>query len=424
MKSGDDGGKAGATAHPGKEMPGMTMQKQVVRGAVIALAALSMCAARAGGSYDTGATDTTIKLGQTMPYSGPASAYSAMARAEIAYFKMINDKGGINGRKIELVSMDDGYSPSKTVEQTRRLVESEEVLAMFSSLGTAPNIAVQKYLNIKKVPQLFPSSGASRWNDPKHFPWTSGSQPTYKTEGRVYAHWILANKPDAKIAVITPNEDAGRDYLAGFKEGLGEHVKQIVSEAVYESTDPTVDSQIVQFKSSGADVLFNECTPKFAAQAIKKAGELGWKPLIILPAVSNSVGSVLTPAGLENSVGIVTGAFMKDPGDPRWADDPGMKEWREWMKTYNAGADPTDIFNVTGYTMAQMMELVLQRAGNDLTRANLMKQVQSFSNVELPMLLPGIRLNTREDQVIPITQLQMARFNGKSWELFGDVLGE
>ena len=424
MTGDDRGDRADDIALSGKETPGMAMRKLFVRGAMVLLVAVSATSVRAGGSYDTGANDTTIKLGQTMPYSGPASAYSAIGRAEAAYFKMVNEKGGINGRKVDLVSMDDAYSPSKTVEQTRRLVESDEVFAMFSSLGTAPNIAVQKYLNIKKVPQLFPSSGASRWNDPTHFPWSTGSQPTYKTEGRIYAKWILANKPDAKIAVITPNEDAGRDYLAGFKEGLGDHVKQILSEAVYETSDPTVDSQIVQFKTAGADVLFNECTPKFAAQAIKKAAELGWKPLIILPAVSNSVGSVLTPAGLDNSVGIVTGAFLKDPGDPHWADDPGTKAWREWMKTYNSGADPADIFNVTGYTMAQMMELVLLRAGNDLTRANVMKQEQSFKDVELPMLLPGIKLNTSADQVTPIRQLQMARFNGKSWELFGDVLGE
>ncbi|MCK1739459.1 ABC transporter substrate-binding protein [Bradyrhizobium sp. 139] len=401
-------------------MPG----KQLIHGAVALLAVLGAASAAIAGTYDTGATDTSIKLGQTMPYSGPASAYSAIGRAEAAYFKMVNEKGGINGRKVDLISMDDAYSPSKTVEQMRRLTESDEVLAMFSMLGTAPNIAAQRYLNAKKIPQLFPSSGASRWNDPQHFPWTTGSQPTYKTEGRIYAKWILANKPNAKIAVITPNEDAGKDYLAGFKEGLGEHVGQIVSEAVYETSDPTVDSQIVKFKAAGADVLFDECTPKFAAQAIKKAAELGWKPQIILPAVSNSVGSVLTPAGLDNAIGIVTGAFQKDPGDPRWADDPGMKAWRDWMKTYNSSADPADIFNVTGYTMAQMMELVLHRAGNDLTRANLMKQTQSFKDVELPMLLPGIKLNTSAEQVTPIRQLQMARFNGKSWELFGDVLGE
>ncbi|WP_431201526.1 ABC transporter substrate-binding protein [Bradyrhizobium betae] len=404
-------------------MPGMP-GKQLIRGAIALIAVLAAATAATAGNYDTGATDTTIKLGQTMPYSGPASAYSAIGRAEIAYFKMLNDKGGINGRKVELLSMDDAYSPAKTVEQVRRLAESDEVFAMFSMLGTGPNIAAQKYLNAKKIPQLFPSSGASRWNDPQHFPWTTGSQPTYRTEGRIYAKWILANKPGAKIAVITPNEDPGRDYLAGFKEGLGEHVNQIVAEATYETSDPTVDSQIVKFKAAGADVVFNECTPKFAAQAIKKIAELGWKPQIILPAVSNSVGSVLTPAGLDNAVGIVTGAFQKDPGDPRWENDAGMKAWREWMKTYNSGADPADIFNVTGYTMAQMMELVLQRAGNDLTRANLMKQTQSFKDVELPMLLPGIRLNTSAEQVTPIRQLQMARFNGKSWELFGDVLGE
>ncbi|KPF89136.1 branched-chain amino acid ABC transporter substrate-binding protein [Rhodopseudomonas sp. AAP120] len=381
-------------------------------------------AAQAGGSYDPGASDSAIKLGQTMPYSGPASAYSVIGRAEAAYFKMLNEKGGINGRRIELLSMDDAYSPSKTVEQVRRLVESDEVLALFSNLGTGPNIAVQKYLNVKKVPQLFPYSGASRWNDAAHFPWSTGSQPTYKTEGKIYAKWILANKPNAKIAVITPAEEAGRDYLAGFKEGLGEHVDQIVSEAVYESTDPTVDSQIVKFKAAGADVLFNECTPKFAAQVIKKAAELGWKPQIILPAVSNSVGSVLKPAGLENAVGIVTGAYLKDPGDPRWANDPGMQQWRDWMQTYNPGADPADIFNVSGYTFAQMMELLLKRAGDDLTRANLMKQAESLHDVEMPMLLPGIKLQMSPDQRIPIRQLQMARFNGTSWELFGDVLSE
>ena len=396
----------------------------MVRAAVALLIASWTGSAANAGNYDTGATDTTIKLGQTMPYSGPASAYSVIGRAEVAYFKMLNEKGGINGRKVELLSMDDAYSPPKTVEQVRRLVESDEVFAMFSMLGTSPNIAAQKYLNTKKIPQLFPSSGASRWNDPQHFPWTTGSQPTYRTEGRIYARWILANKPNARIAVITPNEDPGRDYLAGFKEGLGEHIDQIVSEATYETSDTTVDSQIVKFKAAGADVVFNECTPKFAAQAIRKIAELGWRPQIILPAVSNSVGSVLTPAGLENAVGIVTGAFLKDPGDPRWENDAGMKAWRAWMKTYNSGADPTDIFNVTGYTMAQMMELVLQRAGDDLTRVNLMKQTQTFKDVELPMLLPGIRLNTSAEQVTPIRQLQMARFNGKSWELFGDVLGD
>jgi branched-chain amino acid transport system substrate-binding protein len=392
--------------------------------AASAILLASASSVQAGGSYDVGATDHSIRLGQTMPFSGPASAYAAIGKAESAYFEMINSKGGINGRRVELISRDDAYSPPKTVEQVRRLVESDEVLAMFSILGTGPNIAVQKYLNAKKVPQLLPSSGASRWNDPGKFPWTTGAQPTYRTEGQIYANWIIANKPDAKIAVITPNEDAGRDYLAGFKEGLGEHVKQIVAEAVYESSDATIDSQIVTFKAAGADVIFNECTPKFAAQAIRKIAELGWKPQIILPTVSNSVGAVLIPAGLENSIGIVTGAYLKDPSDPHWADNQGMKDWKEWMQHYNKGADPSDSLYVNGYTMAQMMELILRRAGDDLTRANIMRQAQSFKDVELPMLLPGIKLNTSATRVTPITQLQMARFDGKSWVVFGDVLGE
>jgi branched-chain amino acid transport system substrate-binding protein len=403
------------------------MEDTVRKLAILATSGLllsSASALHAGGTYDLGATDQTIKLGQTMPFSGPASAYSAIGKAESAYFEMINSRGGINGRRIELISRDDAYSPPKTVEQVRRLVESDEVFAMFSILGTGPNIAVQKYLNAKKVPQLFPSSGASRWNDPSKFPWTTGAQPTYRTEGQIYANWILTNKPDAKIAVITPNEDAGRDYLAGFKEGLGEHVTQIVAEAVYESSDPTIDSQIVKFKAAGADVVFNECTPKFAAQTIRKIAELGWKPQIILPTVSNSVGAVLIPAGLDNSIGIITGAYLKDPSDPHWADDEGMKDWKHWMQSYNKGADPADGLYVSGYTLAQMMELVLRKAGDDLTRANIMRQLQSLKDVELPMLLPGIRLNTSATRVTPITQLQMARFDGKSWVVFGDVLGE
>ncbi|MET4736677.1 branched-chain amino acid transport system substrate-binding protein [Bradyrhizobium japonicum] len=402
----------------------MAMKAYITAVAFSVLGFFAGTTAEAGGSYDTGASDTSIKLGQTMPYSGPASAYSAVGRAEEAYFRMLNAKSGVNGRKVELISLDDGYSPPKTVEQVRRLAESEEVFALFSILGTAPNIAVQKYLNAKKIPQLFPSSGASRWNDVKKFPWTTGSLPTYRTEGRIYAKWIVTTKPDAKIAVITPNDDSGRDYLAGFKEGLGERVNQIVAEAVYETTDPTIESQIVKFKTAGADVLFNECTPKFAAQTIRRAAELGWKPQMILPSVSNSVGAVLTPAGLENSIGIVTGTYLKDPTDPRWADDKGMTEWRNWMKTYNPSADPADTLNVLGYTLAQMMEIVLRQAGDDLTRSNLMRQAQSLDQVELPMLLPGITLNTSQEQVTPIKQLQMARFDGKSWVLFGDVINE
>jgi branched-chain amino acid transport system substrate-binding protein len=370
-----------------------------------------------------GAADSTIKIGNTAPYSGPASAYGTIARAEGAYFQMLNDQGGIDGRKIDFMTLDDGYSPPKTVEQTRRLVEQDEVLAMFSSVGTAPNISVQKYLNIKKVPQLFVSSGATRWNDPAHFPWTVGLNPTYELEGRVYAQYILKTKPNAKIAIITPNEDAGKDYLRGFKEGLGEHVDQLVAQTTYLTTDPTIDSQIVLMQTSGADVFFAEATPKFAAQAIKKVGAMGWKPLIILPSVSNSFSAVLEPAGLENAVGVVTGLYLKDPNDVRWADDPGLKEWLAWMKKYQPNASTGDLFNVQGYTAAQVMENVLKNCKDDLSRENILKQAANLNGLALPMLLPGIKITTEPNNVTPIRQVQMARFDGKSWVLFGDVLG-
>jgi branched-chain amino acid transport system substrate-binding protein len=371
-----------------------------------------------------GAADNTIKLGNTAPYSGPASAYGTVARAEAAYFQMINDQGGVNGRKIDFQSLDDAYSPSKTVEQTRRLVEQDDVLALFSSVGTAPNIAVQKYLNIKHVPQLFVSSGATRWNDPKQFPWTVGFNPTYELEGRLYAQFILKTKPNAKIAVITPNEDAGKDYLRGFKAGLGEHIDQLVSETTYLTSDPTIDSQMVTMRESGADVFFAEATPKFAAQALKKAGSMGWKPLIILPSVSNSVSAVLEPAGLENSVGVVTGLYLKDPNDARWSNDPALKDWQAWMTKYQPNANPGDLFNVQGYTVAQLMVEVLKNCKDDLSRDNILKQATNLNGLQLPMLLPGIKVYTEPGNVTPIRQIQMARFDGKSWVLFGDVLGD
>jgi branched-chain amino acid transport system substrate-binding protein len=371
-----------------------------------------------------GAADNTIKLGNTAPYSGPASAYGTVARAEAAYFQMINDQGGVNGRKIDFQSLDDAYSPSKTVEQTRRLVEQDDVLALFSSVGTAPNIAVQKYLNIKHVPQLFVSSGATRWNDPKQFPWTVGFNPTYELEGRLYAQFILKTKPNAKIAVITPNEDAGKDYLKGFKAGLGEHIDQLVSETTYLTSDPTIDSQMVTMRESGADVFFAEATPKFAAQALRKAGSMGWKPLIILPSVSNSVSAVLEPAGLENSVGVVTGLYLKDPNDPRWSNDPALKDWQAWMTKYQPNASPGDLFNVQGYTVAQLMVEVLKNCKDDVSRENILKQATNLNGLELPMLLPGIKVYTEPGNVTPIRQIQMAKFDGKSWALFGDVLGE
>lgn len=401
------------------------MAEWIARASFVACLVAPLASGAAGAaSYDPGTSATEIKLGNTAPFSGPASAYGTVAHAEAAYFRMLNDHGGINGRRIIFDSRDDGYSPPKTVEETRALVEQENVFALFNSVGTAPNIAVQRYLNIKKVPQLFVSSGASRWNDPAHFPWTTGFLPTYEREGRIYARYILANRPNAKIAVLTPNEDAGRDYLHGFKEGLGEHKRQIVAEATYETTDPTVDSQVVMFQQAGADTFFNEATPKFAAQAIRRAGALGWKPLIILPSVANSINAVLKPAGFENAIGAVTGSFLKDPNDPHWQNDPALRDWRAWMAQYNPQGDPDDVMNVNGYTAAQLMEIVLKRCGDDLTRVNVMKQAQSLQAVALPMLLPGITVNTSADDVIPIRQLQMQRFDGHAWVLFGDVLGE
>jgi branched-chain amino acid transport system substrate-binding protein len=370
-----------------------------------------------------GAAETTIKLGNTAPYSGPASAYGTVARAEQAYFEMLNNQGGINGRKIEFLTLDDGYSPSKTVEQTRKLVEQDEVLALFSSVGTAPNISVQKYLNTKHVPQLFVSSGATRWSDPEQFPWTVGFNPTYELEGQLYAQYILQAKPNAKIAVITPNEDAGKDYLRGFKAGLGEHADQLVSQTTYLTSDPTIDSQMVTMRESGADVFFAEATPRFAAQAIKKAASMGWKPLIILPSVSNSVSAVLEPAGIENTIGVVTGLYLKDPNDARWADDPAMKDWLAWMKKYQPNASTGDLFNVQGYTAAQVMVEVLKNCKDDLSRENIIKQATTLNGLALPMLLPGIKIHTEPNNVTPIRQIQMARFDGKSWVLFGDVLG-
>ena len=386
--------------------------------------ALLVAAGFVASQETSNAADAAIKLGNTAPYSGPASAYGAIARAEAAYFQMLNDKGGINGRKIEFLTLDDTYSPAKTVEQTRKLVEQDEVLAMFSSVGTAPNISVQKYLNGKHVPQIFVSSGATRWNDPEHFPWTVGFNPTYELEGRLYAQYILKTRPDAKIAVIAPNEDAGKDYVRGFKEGLGEHINQLVSETTYLTADPTIDSQMVTMRESGADVFFAEATPKFAAQAIKKAASMGWKPLIILPSVSNSFSAVLEPAGLDNSVGVVTGLYLKDPNDTRWANDPALKDWLAWMQKYQPNASTGDLFNVQGYTVAQIMALVLKNCGDDLSRENIIKQTKSLDGIEMPLLLPGIKVYVDPKNVTPIRQIQMARFDGKSWVLFGDVLGE
>ena len=388
-------------------------------GVVLALAASPSWAQK---KYDVGATDTEIKIGHTNPYSGNASSYGVIGKAIQSYFDKVNAEGGVNGRKIKFVSVDDGYSPPKTVEVVRELVEQEKVLLVFNTLGTPTNTAIHKYLNQKKVPQLFVATGASKWGDPKNFPWTMGWQPDYATEAAIYAKHILANVKDPKIAVLVQNDDYGKDYLAGFKKGLGAKVNLIVSEVTYEVTDATVDSQVLQMKNSGANVFFNITIPKFAAQAIKKAGEIGWKPAHYLNNVSASVTSVMKPAGFENGQGIITAAYLKDPTDPQWKNDKGYLEWLEWMKKYNPAGNQADAFNVYAYTVAQTMVAVLKASGDNLTRANIMKQAASIRGLALPMFLPGIKINTSATDFYPIQAVQLARFKGDTWELFGDVL--
>ena len=374
--------------------------------------------------YDTGASDTEIKIGNTMPYSGPASAYGTIGRVEAAYFKMINEQGGINGRKINMISVDDGYSPPKTVEMVRKLVEQDEVLFVFQTLGTPPNTAIHKYMNTKKVPQLFVATGATKWNDPKGNPWTMGWQPNYQTEGTIYAKHLLATKPDAKIAILFQNDDYGKDYLKGFKDGLGDKVKQIVAEVSYEVTDPTVDSQIVQLKGSGADAFFNITTPKFAAQAIRKAYDIGWKPIHYLNNVSASVGTTLIPAGLEKSVDLISTQYFKDPTDPNWTDDPAIKEWTAWMKKYYPEGDLKDASNHYGYLVAQTLVQVLKQCGDNLTRENVMKEAANLKDFAPSGLLPGIKINTSPTDFAPIEQEQLIKFDGKAWVRFGQVLGK
>ncbi len=390
-----------------------------------ALFALALPAAHAQKKYGPGVTNTEIKIGNTDPYSGPASGYGTIGKADAAYFKMINAEGGVNGRKIDFISLDDGYSPPRTFEDTRKLVEEDHVLLVFNGLGTPTQTAVWAYLNRKKVPQLFVATGATKWGDPKHHPWTMGFQPNYQSEGRAYAAYILLHKPHAKIGVLYQDDDYGKDYLKGLVDGLGsKHKSMIVKEVSYETTDPTVDSQMVTLKASGANVFVNITTPKFAAQAIREAGEIGWKPLHILNSVSNSVGGVLKPAGLAYSKGIVTDFWLKDPTDPSWKNDKGYKDWLAFMTKYYPQGDKTDGFNVYGYTMAQAMVQVLKQCGNDLTRANVMRQAANLHHLALPMLLPGVTVNTSPTDFYPVKSIQMGRFNGKRWVLFGPVMTE
>jgi ABC-type branched-subunit amino acid transport system substrate-binding protein len=385
--------------------------------------ALSASSAYAQKKYDTGATDTEIKIGQTVPFSGPASAYSSIGKAQAAYFKMINEQGGINGRKINLIQYDDAYSPPKAVEQVRKLVESDEVLLTFQIVGTPSNAAVQKYLNAKKVPQLFAATGASKFTDPKNFPWTLGFNPNYQTEGRIYGQYILKNHPDAKIGVLYQNDDLGRDYLTGIKAGLGDKAaKMIVAEASYEVTDPTIDSQVLKIKDAGADLFFSASTPKQAAQAIKKIAEVGWHPVQIVDINATSVGAVLQPAGLEASKGLISTNYGKDPSDPQWKDDPGIKHYFDFMAKYYPDGDKNSNFNTYGYSTAQLMVHVLKQCGDDLTRENVIKQATNLKNVELDLSLPGMKANTTENDYRVNKQMQMMKFNGERWELFGPIL--
>jgi len=374
-------------------------------------------------NYDTGATDTEIKIGNIMPYSGPLSAYGVIGMTEAAYFRKINTEGGINGRKITFISYDDAFSPPKTVEQARKLVESDEVLLIFQSLGTPTNTAIQRYMNARKVPQLFVSTGATKWNDPQNFPWTMGWQPNYQDEARIYAKYILKEKPDARIAVLYQNDDFGKDYLKGLKDGLGDKAaSMIVAEDAYDVAEPTIDSHIIKMQSLNANVFVDISTPKFAAQAIRKAAEIAWKPMHFLTNVSASVGVVMKPAGFEASQGIISSAYIKDPTDPQWKNDPGLKAWNEFLDKYYPEANRADGAIIYAYTAAQTLVHVLKACGDNLTRENVMKQAANIGGLELDGLLPGIKINTSATHFAPISQVQLMRFKGVTWERFGDII--
>jgi len=401
----------------------MAQSRGIILGSILACVLLGTCPAAAQKKYDPGVSDTEIKLGNIMPYSGPLSAYALIGRTQDAFFKRLNAEGGINGRKINFVSYDDSFSPAKTVEQARKLVESDEVLLIFQSLGTPTNNAIQKYLNSKKVPQLFVATGATKWNDPKDFPWTMGWQPNYQSESQIYAKYILKNNPNAKIAALYQNDDYGKDYLKGFKDGLGAKAASMIAiEESYEVSEPTIDSHIVKLKATGADVFFNITTPKFAAQAIKKNAEIGWKPLHFLNNVSNSIGSVMKPAGFENGQDIISSQYFKDPTDAQWKNDAAMKAWNEFLDKYYPEANRADASVMYAYNVAQGLVHVLKACGDDLTRANVMKQAASIKDLELGGLLPGVKVNTSATDFAPISQLQLMKFKGDSWERFGEIL--
>jgi branched-chain amino acid transport system substrate-binding protein len=401
------------------------MRSATIRSAAFWTALITFAAtgsALAQKKYDTGATDTEVKIGNIVPYSGPASAYGIIGKSEEAYFRMINENGGINGRKIKFISYDDAYSPPKAVEQVRKLVESDEVLVVFSALGTPSNTAIQKYLNAKKVPQLFVATGATKWNDPKNFPWTIGWLPSYQSEARIYAKFLMKEKPDAKVAVLYQNDDFGKDYLKGLKDGFGAKVSAIIAEESYEISEPTIDNHIVKLKASGADVLISITTPKFAAQTIKKMAEIDWKALQIVANVSTSVGAVMKPAGFENGQGVLSAHYAKDAGDAQWKDDPGMKKFLAFLDKYYPDADRTNSQVIYGYGAAQTLTKVLEMCGDDLTRANIMKQAANLKDFTPDTLLPGVKINTSATDFAPIEQLQMMRFKGEKWDLFGEII--
>jgi len=394
-----------------------------VLSAAIVLFAVTSSGALAQKKYDTGASDTEIKIGNIMPYSGPASAYGVIGKTEVAYFNKINAEGGINGRKIKFITYDDAYSPPKTVEQARKLVESDEVLLIFNSLGTASNSAIQKYMNEKKVPQLFVATGATKWNDPKQFPWTMGWQPNYQSEGRIYAKYILRERPTGRIGILYQNDDYGKDYVKGIRDGLGSKAdSMIVAEKSYETTNPTIDSLVVAIKSAQPDIFISITTPKFAAQSIKKVAELGWKPLFLLNSVGTSTGTVMKPAGVENSQGIISAAYSKDPTDPQWKDDPGIRNFDAFLAKYFPEGNREDLSIMTAYNVSQTMVHVLKKCGDDLTRANIMRQAANMENLQLEGLLPSITISTSASDFAPIKQFQLRRFEGERWELFGDVI--
>jgi branched-chain amino acid transport system substrate-binding protein len=401
----------------------MTTRRTFLQSSAAAAAAVATSGWPARAENAPGITDTEIKIGQTMPYSGPASAYGVIGKADVAYFKMINDQGGINGRKINLISLDDAYSPPKTVEQVRRLVEQEQVAFLFNTLGTPCNAAIHQYVNDNKVPQLFVATGASMFADPQHFPWTIGWQPNYQTEARIFAKHILASKPDAKIGVLYQNDGFGKDYLIGLKDGLGaDHAGMVIKEVSYETSEPTVDSQIVTLQGSGADVFLIAATPKFAAQAIRKTFDLGWTPVRYMTDVSQSIATVMKPAGVEKSKGVITAVYGKDPTDARWKDDPGFKEYAAFVAKYMSPNELIDANVVYGFGSSATMVQVLKQCGNDLSRENIMRQAANLKDLELPMGLPGLRINTSPTNFSPIRQEELATFNGESWERFGELL--